>query len=477
LTHRVNTSNGFDMTQTLWTGDELKAALGGTFVGLTGDLSDLRVSGISFDSRQVQAGDLFLALSGERDGHEFVADAFGRGAVLAVTRRPVAGGPCLLVPDVFQALYALAEYARARAPARRGAVTGSVGKTSVTQMVMAALAMAGRSHGPVKSFNNHIGVPLTLSRMPAHTERAVIEIGMNHAGEIEPLSELVRPDAVIITNVGPVHTENFPDGETGVMKAKAEIFEGLKVNGLAILNADNRWFDELSERAEDAGAVVAAFGEREGADAQLLDHRIIDGRAQIRARFRGQEIAFSLAATGRHHALNAMAVLLMCEALGVELTLTLLALEAFQALEGRGKAHLLPKGDGSVLLIDESYNANPVSMTATLTAMGAEFRANARRIAVLTDMLELGPDEARLHAALAPVIADNGIDKVYLAGPLMKYLWESLPDSRRGVYADKAEDLIAPLYADLGAGDVVLVKGSNGSRASRIVAGLLTQAS
>lgn len=466
------------MRKTLWTGRELTDAMGGTYVGLSGD-GVLTASDVTFDSRQVKSGDIFFALSGERDGHDFVADAFARGAVLAVTKRPVAGGPCLLVPDVLQALYDLAAFARDRdPPKKRGAVTGSVGKTTVTQMVMAAIAMAGRAHGPVKSFNNHIGVPLTLARMPAETGRVVIEIGMNHAGEIEPLSDLVQPDAVIITNVGPVHTENFDDGEAGVMKAKAEIFEGLKLKGLAILNADDRWFAELSERAADAGAVIAAFGEKDGADAQLLEHRIENGRAQIRARFRGQEVAFSLAATGRHHAINAMAVLLMCEALDVELTITLLALEAFQALDGRGKTHVLNRNGGQVILIDESYNANPVSMTATMRALGAaETGDHVRRIAVLTDMLELGVDEARLHAGLASVMADNRIDKAYLAGPLMKYLWETLPESRRGVYADRAEDLIAPLNADLKAGDVVLVKGSNGSHASRIVAGLLAHSS
>ncbi|MFT4091763.1 MAG: UDP-N-acetylmuramoyl-tripeptide--D-alanyl-D-alanine ligase [Asticcacaulis sp.] len=467
------------MTNVLWTGSELTDAMGGTYVGLSGEGPVLTASDVTFDSRQVKPGDIFFALSGERDGHDFVADAFKRGAVLAVTKRPVEGGPCLLVPDVFKALYDLAEFARERDPfEKRGAVTGSVGKTSVTQMVMAAISMAGLAHGPVKSFNNHIGVPLTMARMPAETERVVIEIGMNHAGEIEPLSHLVKPDAVIITNVGPVHTENFEDGETGVMKAKAEIFEGLKLNGLAILNADDKWFAELSNRADEAGAVVASFGESEQADAQLLEHRIEDGRAHIKARFRDQEVAFSLAATGKHHAVNAMAVLLMCEALDVELTITLLALEAFQALDGRGKTHVLSKDAGKVILIDESYNANPVSMAATLKALGAaEKIENVRRIAVLTDMLELGVDEARLHAALATVIAENHVDKVYLAGPLMKYLWETLPESRRGVYADKAEDLIAPLTADLKAGDVVLVKGSNGSHASRIVAGLLAQAS
>jgi UDP-N-acetylmuramoyl-tripeptide--D-alanyl-D-alanine ligase len=231
------------MTTPLWTFTELAEATGGTFVGV-GDGGATAATGINFDSRGLQAGDIFLALQGARDGHDFVPAAFRSGAAVAVTRRPVEGGPCLLVPDVLRGLEDLAVFARNRAAqARRGAVTGSVGKTSVTQMVMQGLKRAGRAHSAIKSFNNHIGVPLTLARMPADTQRAVFEIGMNHADEITPLSEFVAPHAVVITTVGAVHTENFPDGEAGVAAAKAEIFDGLLPGGLAILNADNRWFD------------------------------------------------------------------------------------------------------------------------------------------------------------------------------------------------------------------------------------------
>ncbi len=460
----------------LWTFEELAQATGGTFMGVgTGGVRE--ASGLNFDSRALEPGDIFLALKGVRDGHDFVPQAFQSGAAVAITRRPVEGGPCLLVPDVQGALEDLAVFARDRAAkAKRGAVTGSVGKTSVTQMVMQGLMRAeslgkGRAHSAIKSFNNHIGVPLTLARMPRDTERAVFEIGMNHADEITPLSEFVAPHAVIITTVGAVHTENFPDGEAGVARAKAEIFDGLQPGGLAILNADNQWFDFLQREARGAGALVAAFGENGGNDAQLVSHVVDGGRARVAARFHGRDIAFSLDHTGRHQALNAMAVLLMLEALDVDLDTSIAALEGAQALDGRGKVSLIR--NSQVTLIDESYNANPVSMTATLKSLGDRAKTG-RKLVVLTDMLELGPDEASQHAALAPVIEGLDIDRVYLAGPLMKHLWDALPERLRGKYAAGAAELTDAVIADLQGGDVIMVKGSNGSKAGVVAKALLT---
>ncbi|MBW8880813.1 MAG: UDP-N-acetylmuramoyl-tripeptide--D-alanyl-D-alanine ligase [Asticcacaulis sp.] len=457
------------MTRPLWTFDELVQATGGTLTGLTGDTAH-HANGINFDSRGLSPGGIFLALQGARDGHDFVPQAFSSGAAIAVTRRPIEGGPCLLVPDVQKALEDIAVFARDRATgARRGAVTGSVGKTSVTQMVMQGLIRAGRAHSAVKSFNNHIGVPLTLARMPADTERAVFEIGMNHADEITPLSEFVAPHAVVVTTVGAVHTENFPDGEAGVAAAKAEIFDGLLPGGLAILDADNRWFDFLAQRARGAGALVAAFGEHGGVDAQLVEHRVNGDRASIAAKFHGRDIVFSLSHTGRHQAVNALAALLMLEALDVDLDTALLALEDFTTLEGRGK--VVTRGD--LTIIDESYNANPVSMTATLASLGQR-ETPGRKIAVLTDMLELGPDEAALHAGLAEAVIEAGVDKVFLAGPLMRHLWDALPEALHGAYAPTAAELLPQVQADLQPGDTVMLKGSNGSKAGLIAKALLS---
>ncbi|MDI7773750.1 UDP-N-acetylmuramoyl-tripeptide--D-alanyl-D-alanine ligase [Asticcacaulis sp. EMRT-3] len=457
----------------LWTFAELVQATGGTLMGPGGGAAATR--GVNFDSRALLPGDVFLALKGARDGHDFVAQAFASGAAIAVVKRPVEGGPCLLVPDVQAALEAMAVFARERAPqCHRGAVTGSVGKTSVTQMVMQGLKRAGRAHSAVKSFNNHIGVPLTLARMPADTERAVFEIGMNHAAEITPLSQYVAPHAVAITTVGAVHTENFPDGEAGVARAKAEIFDGLKPGGLAILNADNEWFDYLATAARGAGALVAAFGEGGGVDAQLMAHQMAGDRAEIRARFHGRDIAFSLSHTGRHQAVNALAALLMLEALDVDLDTGLAALEGFETLEGRGKVVSVPFRGGQITLIDESYNANPVSMAATLHSLGDRARApGSRKIVVLSDMLELGPDAAELHAGLAPVIANLDIDQVYLAGPLMKHLWDALPQAVRGAWMPAAADLAPCVIEGLQAGDMIMIKGSNGSKAGLVAKALM----
>jgi len=454
----------------LWTLEELALATGGT---LTGDNDAGFATGVTFDSRALQPGDVFLALQGARDGHDFVTAAFQSGAAVAVTRRPVEGGTCLLVPDVQKALEDMAVFARERAiGAKRGAVTGSVGKTSVTQMVMAGLTRAGPAHSAVKSFNNHIGVPLTLARMPADTERAVFEIGMNHAHEITPLSQFVAPHAVVITTVGAVHTENFPDGEAGVAKAKAEIFDGLVPGGLAILNADNHWFDMLARQARGAGALVAAFGEGGGADAQLVTHTILGDHAEVEARIHGKALSFRLNHTGRHQALNAMAVLLMLEALDVDTATAVEALEGFAALEGRGRVVSLPWQGGEITVIDESYNANPMSMTATLASLGAR-QVSGRKIAVMTDMLELGPDEAAMHAGLAQAVIDAGVEQVFAAGLLMQNLYALLPDDLRGGWAPTAAELLPQVQAALKPGDAVMVKGSNGSKAGLIAKALI----
>jgi len=361
--------------------------------------------------------------------------------------------------------------ARDRSSARRGAVTGSVGKTSVTRAVAAGLALAGRSHASVKSYNNHIGVPLTLARMPRATERAVFEIGMNHAGEIEPLSRMVAPEAVAITTVGPVHVENFPDGEAGVARAKAEVFAGLQQGGVAVLNADDRWFPMLKGEAEKVGARVVAFGSGEGCEAQLLDFRLAaEGGARISARIHGEAHDFPIRQTGRHWGLNSLAVLLMLEALGVGLDTGLAALAAFEPLEGRGAERVIA-GENGFVLIDESYNANPLSMASTIRGLG-ERPAKGRRIVALTDMLELGADAARFHAAIAADLEAAKVDLVFCAGPLMKSLWESLPTTRRGGYADSAAELAPQVVRAVEPGDLVMVKGSNGSRASVIAAAL-----
>jgi UDP-N-acetylmuramoyl-tripeptide--D-alanyl-D-alanine ligase len=457
------------MTDPLWTADEIATAVGGRLDGAA-----FAATGVTFDSRELEPGDLFVALAGERDGHDFVTQAFAKGAAGALTARAIEGGPCVIVEDTLKGLEAMAGHARDRAPrVARGAVTGSVGKTSVTQAIRAGLELAGPAHSSVKSFNNHIGVPLTLARMPRTTARAVFEIGMNHADEIRPLSKLVRPHAACVTTVGPVHTENFPDGEAGVARAKAEIFEGLERGGRAVINRDDGWFDSLNAAARDAGAGVRTFGWDETADARLLDFQPETNGARVTARIHGRDYVFKLRQSGFHWGLNSLCVLLMLEALSVDMETGMAALEAFEPLAGRGAAKLVNVSDGAFLLVDESYNANPLSMKAALASLASRAPAEGgRRIVVLTDMLELGEDSARHHAAIAETVAANGVDLVFCAGPQMKKLWDALPQERRGAWFEDASTLAPQVTAVVAPGDVVMVKGSNGSKASLIAKAL-----
>jgi len=454
------------MVEPLWTSDDIAAATGGRRSG-----AGFSATGVSIDSRSLEVGDLFVALAGERDGHEFVAGALQRGAAGALVSQP-GEGPRIVVPDTLKALEAMGQAARRRATrARRGAVTGSVGKTSVTQAIRAGLERAGPAHGSVKSYNNHIGVPLTLARMPAATERAIFEIGMNHAGEITPLVGMVQPHAVVVTTVAPVHIENFADGEAGVARAKAEIFDGLAAGGIAVLNADNSWFDLLAGAAKAKGANIITFGSAASCDAQLTGFAL-DGRgARVSARFEGRPIDFTLRQSGAHWGLMSLAALMMMRALDVGLDDGLAALAAFEPLEGRGAERAVAIAGGAFTLIDESYNANPLSVGAALRTLGLH-PAKGRRIAALTDMLELGADSARYHAGLAADIAAADIDQVFCAGPMMNSLWRALPPTRQGAYAMSAAELIPSLIRAVEPGDVVMVKGSRDSKAKALAEAL-----
>lgn len=447
----------------LWTSSEILKATGGTLYG-----EAFEVSGIAIDSRDIAPGDLFVGLSGERDGVDFVPAALAAGARAALTTRATQGD-CVVVPDGLMALVRLGEAARLRAGhVRRGAVTGSVGKTSVTQAVRAGLERAGAAHGSVQSYNNHIGVPLTLARMPIDTQRAIFEIGMNHAGEITPLALMVRPHAVAITTVEAAHVENFADGEAGVAAAKAEIFAGVERGGVAILNADNRWFDVLKAQARQSGLKVRAFGVVPGTDARLTRFSAAPGGASVEAVIDGRAVEFSILHAATHWGPMSLCVLLMLRALDVDLETGMAALADFAPLAGRGAERRLRGPAGTFTLIDESYNASPVSVAAAISALGAR-RVLGRRIVVLTDMLELGEQGAQMHAQIAVAIEAAKIDQVFCAGPLMHSLWQALPVARQGAWALSATDLAGDLSAALICGDTVMIKGSKASKASRLV--------
>lgn len=441
------------MPEVLWTSDEIVAATGGKLAG-----PPFIVTGVCIDSRSVGNNDLFVALAGVRDGHDFVPGALAAGASGTLVSRPVEG-PSVVVEDTLKALERLGIAARDRTPALRCAVTGSVGKTTATQAIAAGLRLAGPAHSSVKSYNNHIGVPLTLARMPRVTERAVFEVGMNHADEITPLSRMIAPDVVVVTTVGPVHTENFPDGEAGVARAKAEIFAGLKPGGLAVLPADNRWFDVLKGAADRAGAKVVTFGTAPDCDARLLSFEA----QRVEAWVMGHPVSFTLRQTADHWGLTSLCILLALEAMAVPREVAIEALADFEPLEGRGAEKTI----AGFTLVDESYNANPISMASAIRTLGAR-PVSGRRIVALTDMLELGDDAAGFHAAIAKDLDKAGIDLVFCAGPLMKQLWDILPSTQRGGYAGTAAELASLVAAALRPGDAVMVKGSNGSRAHLI---------
>ena len=451
----------------LWSAAEVAAATGGVLHG-----DDRPITGLTYNSREIVPGDLFLALKGERDGHQFASGAFASGAAAALVEHPVEGGPCVVVPDTLRGLEALGVAARERAPhVKRGAVTGSVGKTSVTKAIKAGLDLAGPAHGSIKSYNNHIGVPLTLARMPVETQRAVFEIGMNAPGEIAPLSRFVAPHAACVTTVGPVHIEAFADGEAGVAREKATIFQGLVPGGAAVANGDVAFSAVLCDAAKAVGARLLTFGSDAGHDARLLDFRPDAEGAAVAVELFGRRIDYRLAQSGAHWGLNSLCVLLMLDALDVTLDTGLEALAGFQPLAGRGQTRTVTTPDGAFTLIDESYNANPLSMAAGFKTLGAR-STSGRRVVVLTDMLELGEQSRDLHEGLAGPIDAAGLDLVHAAGPEMRWLYDALPVSRRGVWRATAAELAAEAALLVAPGDIVMVKGSNGSKASLVAKAL-----
>jgi UDP-N-acetylmuramoyl-tripeptide--D-alanyl-D-alanine ligase len=435
--------------------------------------------GVSIDSRTLEPGDVFFAIRGDaHDGHDHVADAFRAGARAAVIHARgaelAAAGPVFPVDDSLRALERLGLAARARTSARIVAVTGSVGKTTAKEMLRQALGASGATHASAASYNNHWGVPLTLARMPAQTRFGVFEIGMNHAGEIAPLTRMVRPHVALVTTIAPVHIEHLGSLET-IADAKAEIFLGLEPGGTAVLNRGALMFERL-ERAARAQAQVAhvlAFGADEASDARLIDIVETEAGSQVEARILGRRMRFALGAPGRHMGENALGVLLAAHALGADLDACAAALAGFSAQKGRGARISIPTSDGAATVIDESYNANPASMRAALGLLGAAKPGpGGRRIAVIGDMLELGPEGAALHAALAADLEENRVDLLFGVGPLTRALYEAAPASMRAAWAERSGELADTIAEGLRGGDVVMVKGSNGSRMGPLVAAL-----
>ena len=434
------------------------------------------VTGLSIDSRTIAPGEAYFAIKGEvHDGHDFVMAALKAGAALAVIdaaqrERFPGDAPLLVVKDALAGLVDLAHAARARLDAQVIAVTGSVGKTSTKEALRRVLGAQGPTHASAASFNNHWGVPLSLARCPATVRFAIFEIGMNHAGEIEPLVKMVRPQVAVITTVEPVHLEFFA-GIEAIADAKAEIFEGVEPGGAVVLNRDNSQFARLHRRAEQLGiSRIVSFGADGKSDARLIDLALHATCSAVHANILGHDVTYKLGMPGRHMAMNSLAVLAAASLVGADLALAALSLSQVEPATGRGVRRALQLANGEATLIDESYNANPASMAAALNVLGqAAVGGRGRRIAVLGDMLELGSTSPALHRGLNEAIKANRIDLVYCCGSLMRNLWDALSTGKRGGYADNAAGLEAQVVPAIRAGDAIMVKGSLGSKMKTIV--------
>jgi UDP-N-acetylmuramoyl-tripeptide--D-alanyl-D-alanine ligase len=458
------------MTASLWTASAAAAAVSGRLTGRT-----WTASGVSIDSRTVARGDLFVALQGPtHDGHDHVAAALAAGAAAALVHRVPEGlaadAPLLVAQDTRQALESLAAAARARSNARIVAVTGSVGKTGTKEMLKLALDTAGPTHVTAGNLNNHWGVPLSLARLPPSARFAVFELGMNHPGEITPLTRLVRPHVAVITAVEAVHMEFFASTRE-IARAKAEIFLGVEPGGVAVLPRDNPHFAFLSDQARAAGiTAIEGFGRHIDADARLLDAAQDPEATLVFALLGDEAMSYRVGVPGLQWGINSLAVLLAARASGLAPATAAPALAAMTAPKGRGARKRLPWGDGGLLVIDESYNASPASMRAAIATLAQTERPRqARRIAVLGDMLELGEASPSVHAGLAETLVERGIDLVFTAGALMRHLHDALPVDRRGGHAANADAAALLLAGALAAGDVVMVKGSAGSAMGRVI--------
>ncbi len=447
----------------LWTSGEIASATGGTAHG------SFEVSGVTFDSREVAPGDLFIAMPGTvHDGHQFIGQAIAAGASGLIVAKPI-DHPHVLVEDVTKALQALGRASRERSRATIIGVTGSVGKTSTKEALYAALDRwrPGKVHRSVKSYNNHTGVPLSLARMPRDAEFGILEMGMNNAGEIAALTRLVRPNVALITAIAPAHIENL-GSEEAIADAKAEIFEGLEPDGIAIIPNDTPHRDRLVKAARRHADRMVTFGTGDADVHALHAVRSDDGGSLITAALLDHDLTFTISQRGEHWVSNALAVLSAVEAIGGDVGLAGLALAEMGGLKGRGERHRLELADGEALLIDESYNANPASMAATLKSLGSETGVQ-RRIAVLGPMRELGAHANQLHAGLAPAVLAANVDELVLVGEDMKPLSEALGGQvhvTKVADADSAAEAVARL---LRPGDAVLVKASNSVGLSRVI--------
>lgn len=460
------------MADALWTTQELVAATGGTLIGqVHGPLN-----GVSIDSRAINSGDIFVAIKGDKmDGHDFVAGALKAGAGIAVVSKVTddmraAGAVLQVAEDPLRGLENMGRAARAWSKGQIVAVTGSVGKTSTKEMLRVALSASGETHASAASFNNHWGVPLTLARLSRKAAYGIFEVGMNHAGEITPLVKMVRPHVAIVTTIAASHLGHF-DSLDAIAQAKSEIFSGVVADGAAVINQDSPYFDFLAGQAKAHGIQnIYGFGQHANAAVRLEQVALHASCCCVTADVMGERVSYKLGVPGAHMAMNSLAVLAAVKLMGADLARATMALALAQPAKGRGVQESLEIEGGEFLLIDESYNANPASVAAALALLGnVRPRRNGRRVAVLGDMLELGDFGPKLHADIAKNLAEQGVDLLFAAGPLMQNLWAEMPEAKLGAYAATSNELKDSLLGALRADDVVMVKGSLGIRMGILV--------
>ena len=460
----------------IWSAATLHKATGGTLHGS----ADWSAAGLEIDSRRVRPGDVFIALSGERnDGHDYADAAAQAGAVAMICERPVeAALPTIIVNDSLAAIRDIAAAARDRCPAHRVAITGSVGKTGTKELVAAAFAAYGPCHASAGNYNNHIGAPLSLARMPEAARYGVFELGMNHAGEIAALSPLVAPHAAVITRIAASHIGHF-DSLDAIAAAKAEIFTGLTAGGTAVINADDAYAAELAAHARAAGADdILTIGTAAGASHRIIKIDRHEGGLTVTADCRGEQLVCRLALMAPHWAYAALISVALVQQQGLDLAPACDALSGVADIAGRGRQHAGITADGrKFTLIDDSYNASPASMAAAIAALGSDPRISGkagRRVAILADMLELGDQADALHRNLATGITEAGIDLVICFGPHMGALAAELEGSLPGLcHINDAEAAAATALDLLTDGDLILVKGSNGMKTGQVVTSLL----
>ncbi len=451
------------MKEILWNSDEAEIATRGKAQG------NWEALGVSIDSRTVEEGDLFIALKGENfDGHDFVKSALKKGAVAAMVSKNIGKNlPLLIVPDVAEGLWNLGAASRKKTRAKIIGVTGSVGKTGTKEMLKLALAAFGETYATAGNLNNHFGAPLSLARMPKTAKYGVFELGMNHAGEIARLTNLIKPDIAVITTIEAVHLEFFAD-VSAIADAKSEVFLGM-TNGVAVLNVDNASFQRLKKHAEKRDLKIETFGVAAAADFRLITYENIAGRIHVEASAKGKKFAYDLQAPGKHSALNSLGVLAVVNALAKDFHACLKNLSEYSPAKGRGQVFKITAKGGKALLIDDSYNASPASMRAAFEVLMARKSPDGRAIALLGDMRELGKNSPSLHSALAEDIVARGVDLVFTCGELMANLYEALPKQKRGGHYADSVKMAEKITAEIRSRDTILVKGSNGMKMIKVV--------